>query len=343
MHYSYIFTKEALQSESSVEVLQADRSEVAEELTTADVVVPLMQPLPVPALQTAKRLKLIIQFGVGLEGVNVEEATRLGIYVCRIPSHMTANAPSCAEHALYLALAVLRNHNQMETSIRNKRLGVPLGQTLLGKNCLVLGYGGICRELLPRLNAFKPSAVHVVQRRAIGGDDDHTLPSCIDRLLSWSPHSQAMKDVFGQADIIFITVNQSQDNIGMVNYSNVLQYCKHGVILINVARGGLLDYDSIKRGLDEEIIGGLGLDVYFNEPVDLNEDLIAQHPRVYLTPHIAGVTERSYRGMADIVAQEVLNIKSGAIPSGLVNHDVLLRTHRSSSSSFPFPSSSLVH
>ena len=70
--------------------------------------------------------------------------------VSNIPSGETGNAASCAEHAIYLALALLRDQHQMAASIRERRVGVPLGQTLLGKTALLIGFGNIAKELVPR-------------------------------------------------------------------------------------------------------------------------------------------------------------------------------------------------
>lgn len=71
-----------------------------------------------------------------------------------IPSDATGNAASCAEHAIFLALALLRHQHQMAASIRERRLGVPLGQTLLGKSALLIGFGNIAKELVPRYQPF---------------------------------------------------------------------------------------------------------------------------------------------------------------------------------------------
>lgn len=91
--------------------------------------------------------------------------------------------------------------------------------------------------------------------------------------------------------------------------------------IVNVARGGLLDYDAMLDGLRSGHIGGLGLDVQWQEPFDPC-DAIAQHPRVVLTPHVAGVTHASYRAMAEIVARQARRVARGEVPEGVVNAPV---------------------
>lgn len=79
------------------------------------------------------------------------------VQVSNIPSGETGNAASCAEHAIYLALALLRDQHQMAASIRDRRVGVPLGQTLLGKTALLIGFGNIAKELVPRYSYSSPN------------------------------------------------------------------------------------------------------------------------------------------------------------------------------------------
>lgn len=78
------------------------------------------------------------------------QATEQGIWVSNIPSSSTGNALSCAEHAIYLMLASLRQQNAMRASIQQRRVGVPVGETLFNKFVLIVGFGNIAKELIPR-------------------------------------------------------------------------------------------------------------------------------------------------------------------------------------------------
>jgi phosphoglycerate dehydrogenase-like enzyme len=100
----------------------------------------------------------------------VLQASRQGIYVSNIPSADTGNAVSCAEHAILLTLSLLRQMPACAASIREKRLGHPMGLELIGRNVLIIGCGGIGRALIPRLSAF---GVHLrVVRRSMWGTDN---------------------------------------------------------------------------------------------------------------------------------------------------------------------------
>ena len=113
MHFGFAFTRDALAREPGVAVVQCERSDLAAALADADVAVPLMSALDAGLLARAPRLKLIIQYGVGVEAVDAAAATAAGVWLSNIPSHGTGNAISCAEHALFLMLACLRHHNAM--------------------------------------------------------------------------------------------------------------------------------------------------------------------------------------------------------------------------------------
>jgi len=84
-------------------------------------------------ISRASEMKLIMQFGVGLEGVDIDAATRYGIKVARIPGDNTGNAASCAELSIYLILGLLRKQNEMQIAVKQRKVGEPLGETLLGK------------------------------------------------------------------------------------------------------------------------------------------------------------------------------------------------------------------
>ncbi|PSC74029.1 glyoxylate reductase hydroxypyruvate reductase isoform X2 [Micractinium conductrix] len=345
MHAGYAFTKQELEGETGVAVLQCDRDQLAAALATADVAVPLMCRLDAALLRAAPRLKLVIQYGVGVEGIDIPEATSSGVWVSNIPSARTGNAASCAEHAVYLLLACLRHHNAMADSIQQRRLGMPLGQTLLGKSVLVVGFGNIANELIVRL---KPFGVHILvlrrkpwghpqggqaagqqqqqqplpqqhgQHAAERAQHDSQLEAAAEAALAdrgvWGQDSARLA---ARADLIALTCHQDEHNRGMVD-ADFLAHCKPGVRIVNIARGGLLDYAAVREGLDSGRIAAMGLDVQEHEPVD-PQHWLAQHPSVYLTPHVAGVTELSYRNMARVVADAVRRLQRRQPPERLLN------------------------
>eukprot|EP00884_Botryococcus_braunii_P022444 jgi/Botrbrau1/8884/Bobra.0148s0004.1 len=156
-HFGYQYTAEALANDEGVEIvlhrlfrLERLADSFASKLLAVIVLILLDHPnllklyrTSQPAVRTdpgrRPHLRLILQYGVGVEGVDIPAATEQGIWVSNIPSHGTGNALSCAEMALYLMLATLRKTKLMEASIHNRIVGVPIGETLFGKNCPAAG------------------------------------------------------------------------------------------------------------------------------------------------------------------------------------------------------------
>ena len=188
---------------------------------------------------------------------------------------------------------------------------------LEGRRILILGFGNIAKELIIRLVPFGVT-LSALRRSSTWGTHSNELSEKAESLLidkgTWPEDTARLASM---ADIIVVTCKQDASNAGMIN-KDFLKSCKNGVRIVNVARGGLLDYDSVLEGLNRGKIGGMGLDVQFWEPFD-PEDPIAQHEGVYLTPHVAGVTDRSYKKMAEIVAKEVKRIRDGLKPTVMLN------------------------
>lgn len=268
-----------------------------------------MTPVGREIMEAAKDLRFIIQYGAGVEGVDMDSATERGILVSNIPSAHTGNAHSCAEHAIFLTLGLLRNFHAMQQSVRERGLGRPLGTMLRGRTVLVVGFGNIAQCLIPLLKAFGVRVICVRRQAWPEESADSAVAGAIDARGTTAQYPELLPS----ADVVIVTCPQTPENRGFVNRA-FLSHCKDGVRIVNVARGGLLDYEACREGLASGRIGGLGLDVQWVEPFD-PEDPIATDPRVLLTPHIAGVTDVSYRNMARIVAEEASKIRRGELPS----------------------------
>ena len=182
--------------------MQCDRDRAAGLLPTFDLVVPLMTRLDAAALAAggAGRLRQVLQYGVGLEGVDAGAASAAGVAVSNIPSSHTPNAVSCAEMALFLALAVLRRAPECAASLASRRLGAPPGRTLAGKRALVVGFGGIARELIPRLVALGVT-VDGVRRSAWS---DAPAPGSAEGLLRRQGAWADLHAFAGGADLCFL-------------------------------------------------------------------------------------------------------------------------------------------
>ncbi|KAL6504710.1 hypothetical protein OROHE_023468 [Orobanche hederae] len=307
---SHIYTREYLQSYPFVEVDVIPVDNVPDVIGNYDLCVVKSMKLTSDIIARAKKMKLIMQFGVGIEGIDITAATRHGIKVARIPSDNTGNAYSCAEMAIYLMLGLLRK----QVAVREKNLGNPVGDTLLGKTVFILGYGNIGFHLAKRLRPFGVKILATKRNwplsdAAGNGNGTH------DDLVDEKGGPDDMLKFASRADIVVCCLILNSETAGIVD-EVFISSMKKGALLINIARGGLLDYDSVLRNLKSGHLGGVGIDVAWTEPFD-PDDPILKFRNVIHTPHIAGVTECSYRFMAKVLGDVALQLHAGKPLTGL--------------------------
>lgn len=292
------------------------QEEIVNYLAESDVVIPTICRIDAEIIERG-RFGLIQQFGVGLDTVDIEAATRCGVFVARVPSSVSGNAVSAAEHALLLMLMLSRRLPEARQVLSAGRVGEPPGIALFGKTACIVGLGNIGRAVAVRLGAC---GMHLTAA------DDHPareIPSGvhIERLYSLAELPQAVAG----ADYIVLCINYKAVLHGLFNRS-MFAAAKRGAFIINVARGGLIDQEALLAALQEGQIGGAGLDVFWKEPVDPEHPLFRQN--VVATPHIAGVTDLSSAGIAGVCAENILRYGQGEDPLYTVNAPVNPRRNR---------------
>jgi phosphoglycerate dehydrogenase-like enzyme len=292
--------------DDDVEAVTTDA--LAQAARTADVLVPMMSRIDA-ALIAATSARLIQQWGAGLEGVDVEAATEHGIYVANVPSDMTANAESTAEHALLLMLGVARRLRACERSFEVGVWGAPLGDALFGRRALIVGFGRVGKALARRLVALG-MRVDAVRRTPEPGEAER---SALERLGAVADLPRFVPD----ADFLVCTSTATADARGMLN-AEVFRAMKRTAAVVNVSRGAVINEPDLIDALRDGTIAGAGLDVFAEEPVRADHPLLAME-QVLATPHIAGVTVQSYQGIAHAIVENVRRVKAGEPPANCVN------------------------
>ncbi|KAM7509363.1 hypothetical protein LguiA_019816 [Lonicera macranthoides] len=319
---SHVYTREYLQKYPYMQVDDVSLENVPDVIGNYDICVVKSMRLNAAVISRANRLKLIMQYGVGLEGVDISAATRHGIKVARIPSSETGNAASCAEMAIYLMLGLLRKQNQMQIAVKQKKVGEPIGETLLGKTVFIMGFGNIGIQLAKRLRPFGVKIF--ATKRSWASSHPHNscnssaLPSengTYDHLVDEKGGHEDIHNFASSADIVVCCLTMNSETAGIVN-KTFLSSMRKGALLVNIARGGLLDYEAILQHLKSGHLGGLGIDVAWTEPFD-PDDPVLKFPNVLITPHVAGVTEFSYRYMAKVVGDVALQLRAGTPLTGI--------------------------
>jgi phosphoglycerate dehydrogenase-like enzyme len=291
------------------EVLCCAPEKVAETAREADVLIPTVSRIGEDAL-SSPRLKLVQQYGAGLDTVDIPAATRFGVPVANVPSAGTGNAESVAELTLLFMLALARQYPRSQECLQQKKLGTPMGMALKGRTAAIIGYGGIGQEVAQRLAGFEMKLLAVSRRGAKPGEvpvDFHGGPD-------------SLHEVLRQADFIIVAPPLNEETRGLLGPAE-FACMKPGAFVINVARGPVLDYDALLAALKEGRIAGAGLDVFWYEPFDPTDPIFSYN--VIATPHIGGATDLSLQGIAKKVAENVNRARRGERPLNCVNAETI--------------------
>ena len=294
------------------EILECSETEVPAMARRADVLIPTISRIGEEAM-ASPTLKLVQQFGAGLDTVEVEPASRHGVWVANVPSGETANAESVAELAVLLMLALARRLPQAQESIRSHRVGAPIGTTLEKKTVAIVGFGGIGRALARRLRPFEMRLLAVSRRGPRGGNEEE---------VDFHGDAAQLSRVLGEADFVVVATPLSDETRGLIGRDRFAEM-KRGCFLVNVARGPIVDREALLDALRDGTVAGAGIDVFWQEPVDPADPLLAEN--VIATPHVGGATDTSLREIARGVAENVNRIRRGEPPRNCVNADAIDR------------------
>jgi len=259
-------------------------------------------------------LKVIILHGSGYDKVDVTYASNKGIFIFNIPDYI---AVTVAEHALALILSLTRKivlGDEITKKGQWSRGPPPrelVGTVIRGKKVGIVGLGRIGSEVAKLVSTFGAEVFYWNRRRK--PEVEHALN------LSYLN----LQKLFKECDIIVITIALTQETENLINKS-LIDTMKKGSILINVSRGGVLDESALLEALEKGKLGGVGLDVFKEEPLPVNHPL-TKFKNVVLTPHIGGFSDySSYYTSLDVyrILYKLFHEKS--IPTeNLVNEDVL--------------------
>ncbi len=249
-------------------------------------------------IKAAKSLKVIGRAGVGVDNVDVPEATKRGIVVMNTPG---GNTISTAEQTMALLLALARHTPQAVQSMksgawdRKKYKGVELNGKILG----IIGMGRIGKEVAKRARAFNMTILAA---------DPFMSPEMAKK---FEVELVSNEEIFEKSDFITVHTPLTDGTRGLIN-AEAISKMKKGVRLINCARGGIIDEKDLLEALDQDIVAAAALDVYTKEPPE-SWDLV-NHPKVIATPHLGASTEEAQLNVAiDIAHQLVDALKNGVI------------------------------
>lgn len=249
------------------------------------------------------RLKVLSKYGIGVDKIDVAAATDLGIPVCYTPG---VNHTTVAEHCFALLLALVKNlvpEVDLTRAGQWKRL---IGHEIMGRKIGIVGLGRIGKEVAVRGRAFGLE----VQGYDIYWDDVFAREQDVARC-------DSVEALFATSDIISLHTNLSEETRGMINLRS-LSKMKDGVIIINCARGELVETDAMVHALKIGKVGGYGTDVLDEEPPPADHPLLSAE-NCLVTPHIGSRTYESVVRQAGAAVTNLVRVLNGEAPLAQVN------------------------
>jgi D-3-phosphoglycerate dehydrogenase len=282
----------------------ADRGALLPALADVDaVIVRSATQIDAEALAAAPRLKVVARAGVGLDNVDVPAATSRGVLVVNAP---TSNIVSAAEHAVALLLAVARRVPQAASSLRagQWKRSAFTGVEITDKTVGVVGLGRIGVLFAQRMSAFGTRLLAY----------DPYVPAA--RAAQIGVRLVSLDELLRESDFISIHLPKTPETVGLIG-ERELALCKPDVIIINAARGGLLDEHALAQALKAGRVGGAGLDVYSTEPC--TDSPLFAFDNVVATPHLGASTVEAQDKAGLAVARSVKLALQGEFVPDAVN------------------------
>ena len=252
-------------------------------------------------IEAANNLKIISRHGVGYDNIDLEVSKKKNI---TLAITATANAVAVAEHVMFMTLNISKRGSMYDDTVKNgkfnERNKLPKTVELWNKNILIAGFGRIGQALIKRCLGFEMNVFvfdpfvskEFIEKR--GGTK-------VDNLSETSKDMDAMS--------LHIPLNDETKNI--INYE-LLKSMKKNCIIINAARGGIVNEVDLDRALNENLIFGAGLDVFETEPPAENNPLL-KNKKVFLSPHTAAFTEECMTRMGKETIQNIFDFFDGSL------------------------------
>lgn len=262
-------------------------------------------------LASAPGLRAITGFGVGFDYVDIEAATKYGIAVTNTPGVLV---DTTAELAFGLILAASRRLAEADRYIRSRTWekydpALLWGRDLFGATLGIVGMGAIGQSVARRAVAFGMDVIYTGRTRKLDAEG------------RWGARYGSLTEILSQADIVSVHCALTEETNGLIGPTE-LHLMKKDAILVNTARGPIVDQHALAEALADGRLASAGLDVFEEEPLHPDDPLLALS-NVVLAPHIGSATHGTRARMAELAAEGLLDTLKGRRPTHLVNPEVM--------------------
>ncbi len=295
---------ERLRTSCTVQFLRAypSEAELIEACSDANAILARLGVVTARVIETAPRLRIIARHGAGSDGVDVSAATQHGVLVTTTGS---VNAGAVAEYTIALLLALLRHIPSADAGMRagGWSRSALVGEALEGKTIGVVGFGAVGSKVARIAAGFGMRVV------ASTGSVSTAAPKPVP--------SFPLREMLAMADIVSLHTRLMPATFGMID-ATMIEAMKPGAVLVNTARGELVDETALIMALQSRHLAGAALDTYAVEPLAADAPLRCL-PNVVLSPHVAGQTKDAVLNVGLAAARAILDEQAGRQPAFVVN------------------------
>ena len=277
------------------EIFDEINEDLKQKIVDCDAISIRTAKLPNEIISSAKKLQVISRHGVGYDNIDLKSTKEIG---ATLTITATANAVAVAEHVMFMLLNISKRKDMYDQSVKlgkfNDRNKLPKTIELWGKNILIAGFGRIGQALIKRCLGFEMNVfvydpyINDEKIKSLGGKKVNDLKEAVKEMDAISLH---------------MPLNDETKNI--VNY-DLLRSMKTNCIVINAARGGIINEVDLDKALRENLIFGAGLDVFETEPPKSDNPLL-KNDKVFLSPHTAAFTEECMIRMGKETIQNIID------------------------------------
>ncbi len=286
----------------------AEPQTLIDQARDVDVII-VRDPLPIGVFASAPRLRAVIRHGTGLDMIPVDAANAAGVLVANVPG---VNARSVAEHVFLLTLALARHLTDLDRTLREQGWAQARSRArdtveLSGGTLGLVGTGQVARAVAAIASAgfgMRVLGTNAHPERTPEGIEYRTLD-----------------DVLAESDVVVLACPLTEQTRGLID-ARRLRTMKSSALLVNVARGAVIDEEALAAALGAGVIAGAALDVFSTQPLPTDHPLLGLSNAI-LTPHVAGITEQSMQRMGLGAAKAALEVLAGRVPAHTINPEVV--------------------
>lgn len=295
------------------EINVVNTQEKYDSLTDAEIIILRIFKLPKEVIQRNKSLKLVEKWGAGYDTIDIESAGEANVIVCNV---IGANACAVSEIAVLHMLATMRNlinhHQSMVKGVWTKGDFMDTSFTLMNKTVGLIGGGNIGRQVARRVQSFGAKVQYFDMFRLNEEKEKEFNMKYVE-----------MDELLRTSDVVSLHIPLTDETKNIINREK-LALMKPTSIIVNTARGGLIDEDAIIDAINNKKLLGAGLDCFATEPINPNDPILKQK-NVTLTPHIGGTSADILEVMAPRIAKNILAFSKSEEMECIVNMQYLHR------------------